>query len=219
MRYHMALQFEENTMRLILLTLLSCVFGSESLAAQEIGFDLQIANPATSIFRLENTSAESDARIVGFSGFIGQTTYNFDIVFGEQILSDSAVALVSMLTEGDAGQGGPRTDSFAYAFSGFESGDRFQFFTDLDRDTGDSGQDFREIYFNNGDTVPNALFSVFFEFGDKTRQLDLLLPDDPLIGDPQVFNFSVSQSIPEPSATILLATFAIFSCRRSRIVR
>lgn len=205
-------------MRSILLTLLVCVFGCGNLAAQEVAFDLQIANPFSSIFRLQNTSTEADARIVGFSGFIGQTMYNFDIVGGEQILSDSGDLLVSMLTIGDPSQGGARTDNFAYDFTGFESGDRFSFFTDLDLDTGDSGQDLREIYFNNGDSVPNALFTVFFEFGNETRQLDLLLPDDPLVSDPQIFNFSVSQPVPEPSTiTLLLATSAICNCRRRKI--
>lgn len=204
-------------MRTILLILLVCIFGSGNLAAQEIGFDLQVANPFSSIFRLQNTSTETDARIVGFNGFIGQTMYNFDIVGGEQILSDSGDSLISMLTIGDPSQGGARTDNFAYDFTGFESGDRFSFFTDLDLDTGDSGQDLREIYFNNGDAVPNALFTVFFEFGGQSQRLELLLPDDPLVGDPQIFDFSVSQTVPEPSAIpFFLTTLAISYCRRRK---
>ena len=161
--------------------------------AQELSFDLQIANSAASIFRLENTST-IDAQIVEFSGFIGDTSYNFDSIADGDILSDAGAPLTSTLTTGDPNQGGARTDNFTIALTGFEVGDRFASSTDLDLDTGDSGADFREIYFNNGDDVPNASFTVSFQFGNgQTQTLTLVLPDDPFTGDPQRFDFSVFQ--------------------------
>ena len=110
-------------------------------------------------------------------------------------MADSGDFLNSFLIVGDPDQGGLRTDNFGYGFSGFDSGDRFAFSVDLDLDTGDSGADLREIYFNNGETVPNAVFNVVFEIGGRTRTVGLTLPDDPLVGDPQVFDFAVSQFI------------------------
>ena len=203
-----------------LVIVLALALFPNNLGAQEIGFDLQIANPFTSIFRLENTSTETTARIFGFSAFIGDTTYNFDIVGNEQILFDTGDPLNSTLVVGDDQQGGVRTDDLAYEFTGFEIGDRFQFSVDLDLDTGDSGADLREIYFNNGDAVPNALLAVDFEFSGQTRRLELLLPDDPLVGDPQVFDFSVSQSVPEPSTAILLLAVSVVGiCTRRKIAR
>jgi hypothetical protein len=43
-----------------------------------VSFDLQLANPATAIFRLTNTS--STAQITGFSATIGDTDKNYDLV-------------------------------------------------------------------------------------------------------------------------------------------
>lgn len=168
----------------------------------EIGFDLQVANPFASIFRLENTSSVQNAEIVEVAMFIGNTNYNFDIVGGEDVLADSEAPITSLLTAGDAVQGEIRTDYFSYELTGFEPADRFAFSVDLDLDTGDSGQDIREIYFNNGD-LPNAIFLVTFDVAGQSHTLRLTLPDDPLVDDPQVFNYSVSQTVEVPELSLL----------------
>ena len=181
----------------IFVSTVALMFGSAD--AQELRFDLQIANSGASIFRLENTST-IDAEIVGFSGFIGDTSYNFDSVADADILTDAGSPLTGTLTTGDPNQGGARTDDFAFALTGFEVGDRFATSVDLDLDTGDSGADFREIYFNNGDDVPNASFTVTFQFGNgQTQTLTLVLPDDPFVDDPQRFDFSASQQVVIPA--------------------
>ena len=185
-------------LKCLFIVFLTLALVPSSAEAQELSFNLQIANSGASIFRLENTST-IDAEIIAFSGFIGDTSYNFDIVSTQGALADTGVPLSSTLTIGDPNQGGIRTDNFAFALSGFEVGDRFQSAADLDLDMADSGADFREIYFNNGDDVPNASFDVIFQFNNgQTQTLTLVLPDDPFIGDPQRFDFSVSQEIVVP---------------------
>ena len=172
-------------LKCLFIVILTVALVPSSAEAQELSFDLQIANSGASIFRLENTST-IDAEIVEFSGFIGDTSYNFDSVANADTLTDAGDPLTGTLTTGDPNQGGARTDDFAFALTGFEVGDRFATSVDLDLDTGDSGADFREIYFNNGDDVPNASFTVTFQFGNgQIQTLTLVLPDDPFVGDPQ----------------------------------
>ena len=108
---------KEDHIRYVLLLILVSAFTSGNLEAQELSLNLQIANPFSSIFRLENTSTLAGARIVGFSGLIGDTTYNFDSVGGEQILSNSGNALKSVLITGDPQQGGFRTNDLVYTAS------------------------------------------------------------------------------------------------------
>ncbi|MEM7313172.1 MAG: hypothetical protein AAF497_08470 [Planctomycetota bacterium] len=195
-----------------LLAVSSLAFCPATVTADPISFELQIANPAVSIFRLRNTSPS--AQIIDFTGFIGDATHNFDSFSGEMNLVDTEALLTFSLDIGDTVQGGARTEDFAYSFNGFDSSDRFQFQTDLDLDNQNTDTDFRNIYFNNG-ASPNASFEVFFQSAMGNGSLVLELPDEDLTGDPQSFTYNVAGNIPEPNGAFLIVLG--IACLRTRI--
>ena len=192
---------------------------ASSADAGLISYDLELANPATSIFRLQNTSPDSSAEITGMHVTIGDTAYNFDLLTGFSALIDTGAPIVSTLVTPDLVQDGIRADEFELSFTGFGQGDRFQFQADLDLDNINTPEDFRSIYFNNG-PAPNAVVSVSFVSGAESGILSLTLPDDPLINDPQVFNYSVSgqtQAVPVSTSLALIGLgLASISYKRVR---
>jgi hypothetical protein len=174
-----------------------------------ISFDLQIANPSVAIFRLENTSGPG-TEITGLSLFIGDTDYNFDKVGSFFNIIDTGSILTPSLITGDDDQGGVndpagRFDTIALAFSGFDSGDRFEFSTDIDEDNNNTDEDFLTILFNNGASVENAWISVSFLAGLEKGTINYTLPDMAIEAD-QRYDFESSgktDPIPEP-ATLML---------------
>ncbi|MFP4107396.1 MAG: PEP-CTERM sorting domain-containing protein [Phycisphaerae bacterium] len=185
-----------------------------SAQAAPLGFELELANPETSIFRLANTSESPTAEIVSVSMTIGDWDWNFDMVDNFQVLEDSGEALTSTLLVGDALQGNTRTDIFALQFDGFEQGDRLQWQTDLDLDTGDSASDFREVYFNNG-FMPNSTMTINYVDGAQTGAICLVFPDDP--ADEQVFIYDGGGvPIPEPTTIAILMAGGLLAVARRR---
>lgn len=157
-------------------------------ATAAVSFELQLANPASSIFRLRNTSP-SAARITAMSATVGDTGWNFDLVNNIGAMVDSGEPLLWDLVTGDTAQGGVRTDAVGFAFTGFEPGDRFAFAADLDPDSGDGPSDLRQVYFNNG-PAPNSVVTVRFTEGGLHGGLRLELPDADLGADPQSFDYA-----------------------------
>jgi len=203
--------------KILVITPLIIFLTTSNAMATMIGFDLQLANPAVSIFRVTNTSLT--ATITGLSVSIGDTSKNFDLVNGVNAFIDSGTALSESLSTPDTIQGGLRDDSIQWSFTGYDPGDRFDFVGDIDDDVlGNTIESFDSVLFNNG-VNPNALFSVNFLDGGTARTLSLTLPDGPS-GQPR-YNFSVqSAPVPEPSTIILMGSGIIglvgFNYRRNK---
>ena len=163
-----------------------------------ISFNLEIANPAVAIFRLENTSPVATTQITDFSVTIGDTMYNFDLVTNQTILSDTGSMLEPTLVEGDTSHDGVRTDQIQYSFTGFDPTDRFSFNADIDQDSANTSELFDQILFNNG-SADNAIITVSFVDGLETGTLSFMLPDDP---EPKaVYTFDVSgETVPFPDS-------------------
>ncbi|MEM8913598.1 MAG: hypothetical protein AAGC97_17705, partial [Planctomycetota bacterium] len=148
----------------------------------------------------------------------GDLGFNFDFVSGFASLVDTGDPIVPAIAIGDTAQDGIRTDDVSLQFSGFGQNDRFQFQVDIDLDSSNTAEDFRTVYFNNG-VAPNARITVTFQAGAEAGTLSIDLPDDPLVGDPQVFDFSASgatTSIPEPSSIAVFLIYSIGNALRRR---
>lgn len=171
-----------------------------------ISFNLEIANPAVTIFRLQNTSTGTSAQITDFSVTIGNLAYNFDLVSNQQILSNTGSMLMPSLLMGDTSQDGVRTDLLQYSFTGFDPTDRFAFNADIDKDNTNTSELFDQILFNNG-AAGNAIVSVSFLDGLETGTLSLTLPDDLVQKTRYIYDVSGQTApIPEPSTMLMLGS-------------
>ncbi len=206
---------------LVVIFITSCLFFgiSSNAFSATISFNLELANPGVSIFRLKNTSPT--AEITGFSVTIGDTDYNFDKVYDENTLIDPDGDLLAVLVTGDAVQGEIRTDLAEYSFTGFDPGDRFQFTTDIDLDGANTDELFNTVFFNNGD-ADNAVISVSFLAGSESGILSLTLEDD---DTPDITNYFYDVSgetapVPAPLSILLLGGgfLSLLGIRRVRKV-
>lgn len=158
-------------------------------------FDFDISGDANvPTMTLTNTSS-AGVELTSFRFFIGDSGYNIDEVY-----TISAPGMTAVLTEGDAAQGGARPDAFTIAFTGFEPGESASWDVDVDVDSANTVEDYRTVFFNNGDGSGNATLAAAFSTGNV---LNFTLPDfDPA---PASYSFAVSSSpVPLPAALPLL---------------
>ena len=142
--------------------------------ASTVGFDLTINDPVFNSasglqnvpdFQLTNTTDPSlGIQITSFDMTIGDTSFNYDFVRIENVVTDSGDALVSNLLTVGTVNNGVGDDILSYTFSGFDAGDVFQFEVDVDPDTGGPWADFRNALF------PNGSVSVTFSNGAVLSQ-------------------------------------------------
>ena len=186
-------------MKRILITLCSLLFLLvTTTSASTIGYEFNIGGSGNiPTLTLENLS--TTLNIVEFSITIGHTGYNYDTV-GDQ--SGSAFDSFS-LDFGDDSNGGNRTDSLLFSFSGFDPGEIFSFITDIDIDSDNSVENYYSVLFNNGDLVDNALISVTFS---DTTELSDYLSDG--INGPNKLTQTITMgtsSVPEPTTMLLFS--------------
>jgi hypothetical protein len=90
-----------------------------------------------------------------------------------------------------------------YSFSGFNPGEGFAFAADVDKDGSiDLAEDFRNVFFNNGSTVLNSVFSVTFAGGGV---LSMALPENPTLISDRNYRFVLTGEVPVPGTLLLLA--------------
>ena len=162
--------------------------------ATPYGYNFEIGgNSNVPTFTLTNTGSID---ITGYSLTIGDLDYNWDAAYHE-----SGDSVGWTLITGDTNDGGgTRVDMFEYAFTSFNSGDIFSHRADIDRDNWNSGENYRTVFFNNGNS-DNALLTVYFF---NAGSLSMELPD----GNAP-FSFSQSGNtapVPEPTTMLLFGT-------------
>lgn len=168
-------------------------------ATTTIGFTFDISGDANvPDMVLTNTSAS--ALINGVSLTIGDTDMNFDQVYTG--INTAPVGGGFSIVTGDTAQGGARTDLVALSFTGFGAGLFSEFGVDVDRDTVDTVEDYRDIFFNNGGQ-DNAELTVSFSTG---HTLSLIMGDGVRQRD---YHFSLSDrvaisTVPLPAGLPLL---------------
>ncbi|MBI5443638.1 MAG: hypothetical protein HY900_20815 [Deltaproteobacteria bacterium] len=193
-------------MGLLLTTLLG------SAQATSIGFRLTLwDNVNTPKIKLQNTS-DAGFDLGEFVLTIGDTAYNFDSVTASSE-AKSDVGEASLLSPDRNSTGGARSDAVRYLFSDFLPGGLFSFAAELDRDSVNTSEDYRRLFFNNGD-APNAVAAVRFRNDGWERWLTLTLPDG--AGDLSKYEFSATQPVPLPGSAVLLGSgvVALLATRR-----
>ena len=183
---------------------------------------------------LQNMSA-SGAVITGFSITIGDTAFNYDMVWAQTPIIDTGTPMSLTLDTPDTFPNAVRSDVVSFSgITGFGLGDQFLFRVDLDPDSVDSIVDYRSVLTNNGGD--NAIISVDFLKDTTAGTLDLEitggLTDYKFVlaagGGFQSSTTPVTppgpgpQAIPEPTSMALfglgLAGFGVMT-RRRRLAR
>jgi hypothetical protein len=134
-----------------------------------VGYSLLVSgNPSTfssattnfPVFRLTNTGATD---IISFNFTIGNVSYNFDSASSASASAGSGI--LATLNQPDGNNNGViRSDFIDYSFSGFNSNEFFQFQADVDSDSGNSTENFTNVFFNNGGSA-NSKITVAFADG------------------------------------------------------
>lgn len=157
-------------------------------------------------FSLSNLST-STLDIVGFNFTIGNTAFNFD-----DTSSTYPTSLNYSVTHNNTGTDG-RADSISLTFAGFNRGELYNFYADVDLDSYNSTTDFRTVFFNNGATA-NSVITVSFANGGV---LSLTLPEAPVPVSGSLYRFTLTGEVPVPGTLLLLAAGVIgFRTRRLR---
>ena len=162
---------------------------ASSVSAALIGFELKFAgscdNPTV---RLTNTS-EANVQLTDFSMTIGDTSREFDVITDPFNDTDPGEDLVSNLVIGDSSQDLIGTDLYEFSFTGFNSNDLIRFYTEIDKDAQNTGEDYRSVFFNNGENE-NSVVTVSFFDGLNPGTLTMALPDGAVV-DSYVFQRSL----------------------------
>jgi len=160
------------------------------------------------IFTITNTSTAGET-ITDLSIAIGDTSYHFDAV--DTAHPSEALTGASLLSpnriQNDWWNPAGSSDTLAWSFGGFDTGESLTFSVDIDLDGSIFGSrvDARRVLFNNdfpfGD--PNAQVSATFSDGSVAA---LTLPDGPLAGG---YAFASGPGtggspVPEPSVFLLM---------------
>jgi len=119
------------------------------------------------IFTLTNTSTNNLAVLTSFTFTIGDTNYNFDHL-GDGLVVPTGLFTNDLNTDGSNSNSVPdnyndrlRSDFIYYDFTGFNKDDVFTFMADVDYDSADTGEDFRQIFWNNSE-APNSEITATF---------------------------------------------------------
>ncbi len=152
---------------------------------------------------LQNDSTVADITRMVFT--VGHTSYNFDIM---EWFQTSVTGLTCTVNSPDEVNGALRSDELDLTFGGTAFGPNETFFckVNMDPDNYNAGVNVRYIFFNNGETVPNSVVTVYFS---NDQVLSETLPDF------QDTNYQVSASVPEP-ATLALLSLGGFLLKRRR---
>lgn len=118
---------------------------------------------------LTNTSTNAWAGILSFKITIGDASYDFDHLgvpprdAGDlpEFSTDPDNDGTYVNSTPDHQDGGIRSDFISFDFTGFDKGDAFTFISDVDPDNIDVGEDFRHIFWNNGQ-IRNSEITVEF---------------------------------------------------------
>ncbi|MEL6572930.1 MAG: hypothetical protein AAFQ64_14800 [Pseudomonadota bacterium] len=119
-------------------------------------------------FQLTNTS-DPGVSITDFQLSIGDTTFNYDFVRNESVVSDPNNDFVFTLNTVGRVNNGSGDDILSYSFLGFDPGDSFRFEVDIDADGAGVVEDVRDVVFpagsafvtfSNGNTRGNTFNSV-----------------------------------------------------------
>ncbi len=144
---------------------------NQSANAAMIGYTLDINNPVFNPangennvpdFRLRNDS--DSANITGFNLTIGDTSFMYDFLRSQGAFNDPGLDLGFTLNSPETINDQIGTDVIDYVFTGFNPGDIFQFEADVDPDSGNVVQDYRDILF------PTAVVTVSFSEGGSLTQ-------------------------------------------------
>lgn len=176
-------------------------------ASAATSFDLTFSgDPNIPNVTLTNTS--TTAQLLTFSISIGLLTRNFDSIG----ISTSPAGGTSTVTTGDLLNDGPRTDSLALSFTDFDPGESMSFATDIDSDSGNTIEDYRNTLFNNG-TGPNSELTATFSDG---ASVSFTIPDQ--TSGLSSYTISVSAApIPLPAGLpLLVAGLGAFAVLRKR---
>ena len=146
-----------------------------SNSAGGYGYELEISpNPLFTppwnlpIFTLTNTSTNGWADITSFKFTIGDTIYNFDHL-GDGVVVPTGLFTIDLNNAGSYASSIPdnlnnalRSDFVLYSgFTGFDKGDVFTFMSDVDYNSLNTGEDFRTIFWNNGEALNSAITVTF----------------------------------------------------------
>ncbi|WP_136634875.1 VPLPA-CTERM sorting domain-containing protein [Pseudooceanicola onchidii] len=204
-------------MKHILATTALSLLTATAATAGTLGYGLTISGSSSvganfNVPKLSLSNTGDTGEITAFSITVGDTDYNFDYFSGA--LTPPAGGTVS-ITLGDQTNGGVRYDEVALAFTDFGPGEMSSFFLDIDSDSANTVESFREVLFDNGPAL-NSVVSVSFSTGDI---LSMVLPDS----QTQLTTYSFGQSkivdaaVPLPaSIPLLLAGLGALGVVRSR---
>lgn len=145
-----------------------------SNASGGYGYELEISpnpNPLwewhVPIFTLTNTSTNNWAVLTSFKFTIGDEIYDFDHL---GVPPRDVLPAFSTDPDNDGSyfnntpdhqDGGIRSDFIFFEFTGFDKGDVFTFISDVDPDGFDMSEDFRHIFWSNGE-APNSEITATF---------------------------------------------------------
>ncbi|AWI78329.1 MAG: hypothetical protein CVU19_02230 [Betaproteobacteria bacterium HGW-Betaproteobacteria-13] len=174
-----------------------------------IGFVFDVSgNTNSPTLTLKNTS--DSASITGLTFSIGDTSRNFHVSGYSSQPPTTSFGSVSMTFNSI----GTRLDVLDMSFSGFGPGAIYQTLVDVDRDNSNTSENYRSVFFGNGDATANALLTVLFS---SNETLTAGFPESPgtLPGSSDTYRLVASagassngNSVPEPS-TLLLAGLAL----------
>ena len=174
-----------------------------NVSAALISFELKFAgsfdNPTV---RLKNTS-EATVQLTDFSMTIGDTSREFDMITNPISDTDPGGDLTSTLVIGDSNQDLIGTDLYKFSFTGFNSNDLIRFYTEIDEDAQNTSEDYRMVFFNNGENE-NSVVTVSFFDGLNPGTLTMTLPDGD-VAESYVF-IAEGQTVPIPGALWLFGS-------------
>lgn len=139
-------------------------------------------------FQLTNTS-DPGVSITDFQLSIGDTTFNYDFVRNESVVSDPNNDLVFTLNTVGRVNDGSGDDILSYSFLGFDAGDSFRFEVDIDADGAGVIEDVRDVVFPAG-----SAFVTFSNGNTRGNTFDA--------ADPNGTSFQFTQNLPTTLAPV-----------------